>query len=353
MRNFWCEIDIDALEHNIKRIREKTDKKIMAVVKARAYGLGIEGISKILDDMVDAFGVSNLEEALEVKSERDILILYPVIDENEIENIKDNHILTVDNEEILMKLNEDGRRFRVHVYVDTGMNRFGVKPEMLDEFIDKIEKEYKNIEIDGIYSHLHNTIDWEYTIKQINLFKSILEKYKGRYNNIHLLNTNGFLKYNDNIDFDNMIRVGNLIYGYNSRDFGYKRVFSYRAKAIRVYNIKKGQYIGYGNSFRAKRDMKVGILDVGFIDKFNCVLDIRKNVFFEIAKSIYHHIKYTSGITTNGRNVRIIGKTNMNFTIIDMEDFSEDNIFNIEMPSVIADSRIMKKYRKGDKYVSI
>lgn len=353
MRNFWCEIDVDAVEYNIKKVREKTDKRIMAVVKANGYGLGVENITQVLDPMVDAFGVSNMEEALRVKSSKDVLILYPAVDDNDIEKLRENFILTVDNEELLDKLNKLEKPVRVHIYVDTGMNRFGVKPDRVDEFIKNIRDKYKNIKLEGIYSHLHNTADYKYTINQIEIFKSIAKRYSGEIESIHLLNTNGFHKYSDTVDFDNMVRLGNLIYGYNSREYGYKKIFSYKAAPIRVYNVNAGQFIGYGNSFKAKKDMKVGILDLGFIDKFGCVLDIRKNVFYEIAKSIYHHIKYTSGITCSGRVVRILGKPNMNFTIIDMEGFKEDDVFNIDLPSVIADSSIPKKYRKGDSYVSI
>lgn len=353
MRNFWCEIDTDAVEYNIKKVREKTNKRIMAVVKANGYGLGIEDMTGVMDNLVDAFGVSNIEEALRVKSSKDILILYPAIDDNDIKKLRENFVLTVDNNEILEKLNKLEKPVRVHVYVDTGMNRFGVKPDRVDEFIKSIRDKYQNIKLEGIYSHLHNTGDYKYTINQIDIFKGIAKKYSGEIENIHLLNTNGFHKFSDVVDFDNMVRLGNLIYGYNSREYGYKKIFSYKAVPIRVYNVNEGQYIGYGNSFRAKKNMSVGILDLGFIDKFGCVLDIKKNVFYEIAKSFYHHIRYTSGITCRGKVVRILGKPNMNFTIIDMEGFKEDDVFNIALPSVIADSSIPKKYRKGDSCVSI
>jgi alanine racemase len=353
MRNFWCEINLDNIEHNINKIKETTDKKIIGVVKANAYGLGIEDITKILDDKVDAFAVSNMDEALKVQSSKDILILYPVIEDEDTEHIKDNFILTVDNMDMLEKLKATGREYRVHIYVDTGMNRFGVKPYEVRGFIEDIKRKYEFIKIEGMYTHLHNTGDEAYTIKQIESFRTVVEEYKNEIKNIHLLNTNGFLKYNSKVDFDNMIRVGNLLYGYNSTGYGYKKVFSYKAKAIRAYNLTKGQTIGYGNSYTAKDDIKVGILDVGFIDKLGCVLENKSNIFRDIMKAVYHHVKYVSGISYNGRIIRVLGKPNMNFTLINMSGIEEDAVFNIDLPSVIADSSIPKKYRKGDSYVSI
>lgn len=353
MRNFWCEINIDNVEHNIKTIRQKTNKKLMAVVKANGYGLGIENVVPIFDNLVDGFAVSNIEEGLRVKSEKDILILYPELSDEDIELIKDNFIITVDNRSILDKLEATGRKYRVHIYVDTGMNRFGIKPDDLKGFIEDIREGYKNIIVHGIYTHLHNTLDREYTLKQIESFRNIISDYKEEIENIHLLNSNGFLMYNDNADFDNWVRLGNVLYGYNSGSYGYKKVFSYKANAIRVYNLNKGETIGYGNSFRAQNNIKVGILDLGFIDKFGCVLENKGNIFRDIAKVLYHHVKYHSGISCNGRVIRVLGKPNMNFTLIDMSEVDENAVFNIELPSVIADSSIPKKYRKGDSYVSI
>lgn len=353
MRNFWCEINIDNLEFNINKIREKSSKKLMAVVKANGYGLGIGNMSTLLDSMVDGFAVSNIEEALLVNSNRDVLILYPELGDADIPELKDNFILTVDNMSIIERLASTGRNYRVHIYVNTGMNRFGINPSDLEGFINNINENYKFITIDGIYTHLHNTQDAEYTKKQIESFRSIAATYEASIPNIHLLNTNGFLKYHDKVDFGNWLRLGNVIYGYNSSNYGYKKVFSYRAKAIRLYDLEKGETIGYGNSYRAKSNIKVGILDVGFIDKLGCVLDNKSNVFRDIVKAVYHHIRYNSGISCGGRTIKILGKPNMNFTLIDMTGIDKDSIFLIDLPSVIADSSIPKRYKKGEAYVSI
>lgn len=353
MRNFWCEINIDNVEYNIKKIREKTNKKLMAVIKGNAYGLGIENMTPILDDLVDGFAVSNIEEGLRVKSEKDILILYPELSDEDIELIKDNFIITVDNRSMLDKLKATGKEYRVHIYVDTGMNRFGVKPGELKSFIESIREEYKNIIIHGIYTHLHNTMDKEYTLKQIESFKSAVSDYIEEIENIHMFNSNGFLMYNENADFDNWVRLGNVLYGYNSSSYGYKKVFSYKANAIRVYNLNAGETIGYGNSYRTRENIKVGILDLGFIDKFGCIMENRSSIFRDIAKVFYHHINYHSGISYNGKVIRVLGKPNMNFTLVDMSGIDENAVFNIELPSIIADSSIPKKYRKGDSYVSI
>ncbi|HBN28533.1 MAG TPA: alanine racemase, partial [Clostridiaceae bacterium] len=102
--NFYLEVNLDNINYNINKIKEKTSKKIMAVVKADAYGLGIEKVTEFLSDKVDAFAVINMEEALKVKSEKDVLILTPELSREDIELIKDNFIITIDNEELLKKI---------------------------------------------------------------------------------------------------------------------------------------------------------------------------------------------------------------------------------------------------------
>ena len=353
MRKLWCEIDIDKIEGNIKKIRETTDKKLMAVVKAGAYGCGIEEMSTILDGMVDFFAASSVQEALKVKSSKDVLILYPVIDNEDIESIKDNFVLTVDDAALLDILKESDSEFRVHIYVDTGMNRFGVKPEKLDEFVELIDRDYPKIKIEGIYTHLHNTRNEAYTLKQIEVFKKIAQQYQNRVKYIHILNSSGFLKYNSICSFDNVIRAGNLLYGYDAGEYGYKKIFSYKAEPLRVYTVNTGEYIGYGCHYKTTKPTRVGILDIGYIDNFSCSRDVKNNVFYDIAKTIYYHFKYYSGIFYKGRTIHIIGKPNLNFTLIDMEDMDEQSTFDIAMTSMTADSSIPKKYRKGDSYVQL
>ncbi|TDT63620.1 alanine racemase [Fonticella tunisiensis] len=353
MRNFWCEINLTDIEYNINYIRSKTNKKIMAVVKANAYGLGIEEITCFLNNIVDAFAVATVDEALKVKSDKDILILNPVFTDDDLDKTQNNFIFTVDNMDSIEKLGARDEKYRVHIYVDTGMNRFGINPEKLEEFIKKIDENYKNIEIEGIYSHLHNTENYQYTKRQIEIFKQTAIRYRERVKFIHLLNSAGFTRYNDLIDIDNMLRIGNIIYGYSGYGDAFKKSFNFFAKPLRVYHVDKNEYIGYGNRFRTKKKMKIGILDVGNIDGFGFSKKIKRNIFYEFAKIIYNRTRNSSEIFYRDKNVKIIAQPSMCHTIINMEGIGDDCTFKINLSPILADSSIPKKYRKGDSYVYV
>jgi alanine racemase len=353
VRNFWCEVNLDQLDANIANVRQSTNKELMAVIKANAYGIGIEDFTFYLNDKVDCFGVANMEEALRVRSGKDVLLLYPEFSDEDILNVKDNFVLTVDNQKLLDRLKATGKSYRVHIYVDTGMNRFGIKPEKLKEFYELIERDYPEIKVEGIFTHLHNTKDQEYTEKQIALFEKYAGELKDKVKYIHMLSSGGFLKYSSRCTIDNMVRLGNILYGYDAAQYGYKRIFSYKAKPVRVYTVDKGEYIGYGCLFKTSKPTRVAILDFGFADNFTNAHKRRKNIFMDIAKTVYYHFKYYSGIYYKGRNMHIIGEPNMNFILINLEDVGENETFDIDMTTLDAESSIPKRWKRGEEYVQL
>jgi len=342
---------LDKLAENVSIIRKNTHKKIMAVVKSNAYGLGIEAISEFLDDKVDAFAVNNPEEAFRVKSNKPVLILIPPTAREEVEQARNNFIYTVDSEKSLELIKDFSRK--VHVLVNTGMNRFGVSPSKADTLIERIRFDYPHVEIDGIYTHLHNTRNKKYTRHQISLFRHLVEKYRAVVNNIHILNSRGFLDYNDT-DFDNCLRVGNLLYGYDGYAAGFRKIFSFKARLIHTDFIEKNGFAGYRRS-RVNKRTRIGILEMGAFHGFNCRAYRRRGLLYEIARAAYRHLKNDSNIYYKGKMVKILGNS-MSCTTISLDgldlpsDFNgidEAPVFDVVMSSVIADSSIEKVYKQG------
>ncbi len=349
MKNFWCEIDLNKLEENVNIIKNSCNKKIIGVVKGNAYGLGIEGITDFLKDKVDYFAVADMEEAKRVQGDNPILLLSPLTDSEDFKENKENIIYTIDNEEILMGIDKESS-YKVHIYVDTGMNRMGIKPERLAQVVEHIKTKFPNIIIDGVYTHLHNTKNVKFTLNQIDIFKNAVMPFKGEIPNIHCLNSSGFL--NEDIrkaaDFTNLVRAGNILYGYEGASLGLKKIFSYCAKVVNTCHVKKGELIGYGSRYKAKKDMEIGILGFGNIEHFGFSKDVKHNVFYDILKVIYHHTKKIHSIFFEGRGVEIVGKVNMNVTIINMEGISKESVLKIDITPILADSNIPKKYKYNE-----
>ncbi|WP_066873812.1 alanine racemase [Clostridium mediterraneense] len=343
---FWCEVYLNKLENNIKVIKSLTSgKKIIGVVKGDAYGLGIEGISKAIEDKVDIIAVADIEEANKVTNDKDVLILSPLCQEDCFKNNRKNLILSIDNKEILNSVSKYDK-YRVHIYVDTGMNRMGIKPNELDGFVKLIKENYPNIKIEGIYTHLHKAADEAYTLKQIELFRSTVEKYKNEIEYIHCLASSGIIndKLNSAANFTTAVRAGNLLYGYIGAGKGIKKIFDYYAKAVSVCEVKVGETVGYGANYKANKDMTVGILPVGNVQGLGVTREIHKNIVYDVVRAFVRSFKERPIVFKDGNPVSVLGKPNMNVTIIDFTSFDKDDKFKLEMSPIISNSYVEKVY---------
>lgn len=345
MKKFWCEVSLEKLQNNLDIIRKNTEGKLMAVVKGNAYGLGIEGITEFLKDKVDYFAVSDLSEVERVRGDKEILLLSPLVDKEDFKDPRENLIYTIDNEDVLEYIDKD-LNYKVHLYIDTGMNRMGIKPEELDKIFKRIKEEFHNITVDGVYTHLHNTKNRKATLKQIKIFKEAVSKYIGIIPHIHCLNSSGFLneEYRKCCDFTNITRVGNILYGYDGQSIGLKKIFCYKAHIINTYKVKKGQRIGYGSTYKAKKHITLGILGFGNIEHFGFNKDVKHNIFYDFLKVVYNHLVKRPVIFSEGKGVEIIGKPNMNITIINAEGIDKDKELKVDITPILADSAVQKKY---------
>ena len=218
-----AEIDLNAIRHNLEIVSHivKDDIKILGVVKADAYGHGMEEVSKAIVDYVDYFGVASLDEAAALRRigiKKPILAVGAILPE-EVEGVlKFNVIQAVSDLDIPRRLSRLGqarnKKIKVHVKVDTGMGRLGFWHEEAVDFIKKIAG-LKNIIIDGIFTHFPNAeADRVFTYSQIRNFKRLVEKLWD--NNIyiplkHTANSMALIDFKDS--HMNMVRPGLMMYG--------------------------------------------------------------------------------------------------------------------------------------------
>lgn len=283
MRKVIAKIDLDNIRHNAKAFVRLTKKPICAVVKANAYGHGAEEVACALSNLVDCFAVSLLSEAKAIRVSacgKDILILTPpCFEEDIIQAWKDGFILTIGDMPTAKMLVETVRKtrlfLRVHLKVNTGMNRYGMDIQTLGKVCGLFAK-HPSISVEGVYSHMY-----EYARataeKQRQAFIQAVDVVKGYFPNAicHFGATYGALLGNE-FCFD-MSRIGIGLYGYipdGAQDLDEERIKRVSLqKAMSVWAETTAQRkcedggIGYGNK-QAVRGEDITILRFGYADGF-------------------------------------------------------------------------------------
>ncbi len=278
-RDTLLEININNLIQNINQIKKiNPNKKIKAVVKANAYGHGLEGLSYILEkyELVDAFCVSNLDEALALRKNGITLpiLVLGAIDNRHFEVALSNDItITVYSKEIAEEVLAFNKNIKVQFKIDTAMNRIGfIDFNEFEVLFNKIKN--SNAIIEGIFSHFSSAEDDAETSKmQIAKFKKFLEITHDNIE-IHIQNSAGSINYN-NLDFVNNIRLGIGLYGGNpvatehaTNDVLLKEIATLKSRVIMIKDVPKNDTISYNRTYRLTNDTKIATIPIGYADGY-------------------------------------------------------------------------------------
>ncbi len=311
----WVEIDIGKIRENIKKIKNYTKSKFMVTVKSDFYGMGVEFVSKRIEDIVDYFGVATPSESIELKKigiKKPILVLGPILPSDVEQLIMEGIEITLCNYEVLNELKKILKKRKinavVHIKVDTGMGRIGVKKEETINFLRQVIAE-KNIFVKGIFTHLA-TAEWrnkEYAKYQIENFYDVLEKIKNLTDIPlkHIANSAAILNLPETYKNFDMIRIGLLTLGvYPEKYLSSKLKLDCAVKGfcnvLFLKELPKGKYLSYGISYKTKRKIKVATIGIGYGDGLRRFLSNR------------FYLKW------NGKKVKIIGNICMDQTLIDV-----------------------------------
>ncbi len=326
-------INKDNIRKNIANIRKYIGEeiKVMPIIKANAYGVGVKNIIPILkEEKIEDIGVATIQEAIEIRkifSGQILILLQPMV--KQINNIISNDItVNVCDVSFLEELNIQSKHHnkvsKIHIEIDTGMGRTGISTNETHEFINKVEK-FENIEITGISTHLSSSgCDENYTFMQIEKFKNSINLIKQNkrieLDYIHAYASGGILKYP--IEYANMVRIGIMIYGYYPNKFKNIELYpslTLKSKISYIHYLNKGESVGYNRVFKANKDMRVGIIPMGFADAF---MGLESNVGYVLVRE---------------RKARIIAIC-MDTMIIDITDI--DNV-NIDEDVILWDNKII------------
>lgn len=272
------------LLNNISEIRKALgpERKICAMVKADAYGHGLEQISKFLLNKVEFLGVANINEAISTRNlNRNAKILIVGKTYSFDDCLSNNISFTVDSIDhlnlLLDYLKNNPRKkdlcINIHLKVNSGMNRLGINS--VEEFkeIYYLAKD-NDIKVEGVSTHFATADDCDKSFfkKQVDEFSKFLNAIP-KYENpiIHIggsaVLTNSNLLLLKKLNF-NIVRIGIAMYGYNSEKISkkIKPILKLETRIIKVIDLKKDDFLGYSKGFKAEKDMKIGIIPLGYAD---------------------------------------------------------------------------------------
>ncbi len=287
MRITRAEISSSNLKFNYLSIRKKvSDRAVMAVVKADAYGHGMKEVVSVLENLGDKrpsyYGVALLEEAIELRKARikkTPILLFAPLKVDEIDFYQKYKIIpTITSEYEIKSLIKFGlkKKLKVHINIDTGMGRVGLPHDTAVDLIEKLQKN-RMVQLEGIYTHLSTSDEKSksYSNLQLKRFNKVLEELKKcniDVGIIHVANSGAILDIPSSY-FD-MVRVGISLYGYypsneTSESIKLKPVLSLISEVATVNRQPKNSYISYGRKYKTKVDTNIISVPIGYADGIN------------------------------------------------------------------------------------
>lgn len=281
----WAEINLENLEFNLLSIKQHIDKttKVCGVVKANAYGHGAVEIAKFLEEKgIDYLAVARIEEGLELRVngiKKPILCMGALNNDYLCEAIINNITITVFDVNTAILINKTAKELnsivKIHLKIDSGMNRLGFKPskETVEDILYINSLSY--IELEGIFTHFAKADEYDKsdTYKQLDSFKNIvseLESHGIQFKFKHVSNSASIIDLKE-LGF-NMVRAGISLYGlYPSEEvcnLSLKPVLKLRSRVTHSKIISKGDSVSYGYNFTAIKDTQIVTISIGYADGF-------------------------------------------------------------------------------------
>ena len=336
------EINKENLRKNLEKIRS-INKNIICVIKDNAYGLGIKNILPILlENNCNYFAVAYIDEAIKIREilknfekekklkfleNRKIKIMaLNYIKPKKLEYAIENDVeLTIFNFSQLsdyLKILEESFEntvLKIHIKVNSGMNRLGFNGSEILELIEKIKKYEINsknnkLEIISIFSHISDAENQIETEKQVEKYENILkifDKNNVKYQYKHLQASPLLFKYEEKYNYD-FARVGMALYGMEplSYDVGLFDVITVKSQIINIRNVKKNDKISYGSKGIVNRNSKIGIVSIGYAH------GLQKQI--ENSQEAY--------VLVNGKKAKIVGEICMDMIFVDLTDINDVEI---------------------------
>lgn len=280
------EVSRAAILHNVDLFARLSGKQVIPVLKGNAYGHGVEVVARALKGKkLPYIAVDGYFEALRVRevNNQPVLVMGAIKPENFKRLKYDNFAFVVGEEEAIHALGKIGKRVKIHLECNTGMNRYGAKPDQIIA-LTKLILSYKNLTLEGVMSHLADSDgDDPATVGvAVESFDACVEQVLAAGGNptiVHVAQTAGSARAKSK--YANTMRLGIGLYGINP--FPNSHVLHSKLKDLRpamrlvstitkVIDLQKGDKVSYNYTFVAPKDMAIGVLPLGYFEGVNRAL---------------------------------------------------------------------------------
>lgn len=308
MRPARVSIDLNALRHNLQQVRRAAPGcRIMAAVKANGYGHGLVRVAQALDAS-DGFGVASIEEAITLREAgitAPITLLEGFFQPDELPLVIQYQLdLVLHHSQQLAVLAQSSLNgpFRVWLKIDTGMHRLGVAPEQAGELWQELQR-MPAVEALGQMTHLATADEPDHpaTHRQLSLFAAVTAGLEGSKS---VANSAGILGWPQS--HADVVRPGIMLYGVSpfvggrATEYELKPAMSFHSELIAVNDMKKGDAIGYGGTWRCPEDMPIGVVAAGYGDGYP------------------RHAVNGTPVLLNGKRVSLTGRVSMDMLTVDL-----------------------------------
>jgi alanine racemase len=324
LRPTWAEISLPALRRNSERVRQLAgSRRVMAVVKADAYGHGAQQIAKCLSGCsVDWFGVATVEEAVELREagvKQPILLLGGLYMSDPADLVAYDLTPSISSTARLDTYAECARRFDrpidFHLKIDTGLGRLGLPLSRLESFLVRY-RQLEGLQLKGFFTHLASAEDLvaSQTDEQVERFRAALTElpwYQVQPEWFHISNSAALLACHDLPE--NLVRPGALFYGYclplvaasgralpHSPEF--EPVLTFKSRVVFLKDVPSNTPLGYGAGFYTRRPSRIATVPVGYADGLSRALSNRGRA------------------VVNDDYARIVGQISMDLALLDVTD---------------------------------
>lgn len=309
------EVSASALRHNLGLFKRLGGMQVIPVLKGNAYGHGIQTVAAALQGSgVPYLAVDGYFEALRIRevSRQPVLVMGAILPENFPRIKYDNFAFVVQDKQSIVALGATGKRIKVHLECNTGMNRYGARPVQMAE-LTKVILAHKNLQLEGVMSHLADsdgtkasTVDA--AVAEFDHCVEAVRAAGGQPTLLHVAQSAGSLRARSRLA--NTMRLGIGLYGLNPFPSGH----SWAAKLVdirpalrfvstitKVIELQKGEQVSYNYTFTAPKAMKIGVIPVGYYEGLNRALSNKG-----VVKISAHYAP-------------IVGRICMNLTMINLE----------------------------------